>query len=70
MDMTPVDSSCLSAVGYDPDTATMRLQFTSGATYDYDDVAPEQHQALIGADSIGAHFAAHVRNRFTQRQVG
>ena len=70
MEMTPVTSSCLSAVGYDPVSATMRLQFASGATHDYDGVTPEQHQALIGADSIGSHFQSHVRNRFPQRKVG
>jgi hypothetical protein len=67
MEMKPVKSSQIHAIGYDPATKQMRVQFLQGkdrqpgAIYEYDSVTPEQHSALIGADSIGRHFGAHIK---------
>jgi hypothetical protein len=69
MDMQPVTSGCFAAVGYDPASQTMRLQFQSGAQHDYYGVAPEDHEALIGAPSLGRHFHQHIRPRFSHRFV-
>jgi hypothetical protein len=69
MEITPVTSECLSAVGYDPASQTLRLQFNSGATHDYDGVAPEQYEALMASDSLGKHFQRHIRAQFSQRKV-
>jgi hypothetical protein len=59
MDMVPVDSSAISSVGYDPATKVMRVLFKSGACYDHRNTTAQQHQALISAKSIGAHYAKH-----------
>lgn len=62
MELTPVKSSNIEAVGYDAGAREMHVRFRGGATYRYRDVAPELHQALIGAESVGKHFHAHVRH--------
>jgi hypothetical protein len=62
MDMKPVKSSNVQAVGYDPASRTMRVQFNSG-TYDYADVAPEKHADLMAADSLGKHLHAHFKGQ-------
>jgi len=64
--MQPIDSKQLHQVGYDPETKKMRIQFKNwkgdvGRTYEYDNVEPEDHAALMGAKdgphkSIGKHF--------------
>lgn len=66
-----VKSSQISAIGFDPPTGRMRVRFVDrrgkdgamipGGTYEYSGVAPEDHAALIGADSIGAHFHQLIR---------
>ena len=64
MQLTPVKSSNIAAVGFDPATSTLGVQFSSGATYHYAGVSAEDHAALMGADSIGSHFAKNIRGKF------
>ena len=61
MEMLPVVSSNVKAVGYDPDTQTMRVEFHSGGIYDHADVPPAQHAAVINAPSVGKHYNRHIR---------
>jgi hypothetical protein len=62
MQIDPIESSNLKAVGYDPATRIMRVVFRSGKTYDYGDVTPEDHELFINSKSKGAHFSKHIRN--------
>ncbi len=64
MDRTPVKSSQLSSVGYDPETSILEVEFSTGAVYQYFQVKPEHHAALLAADSIGGHFGQHIRGKF------
>jgi hypothetical protein len=61
--MQPVKSSQVSAIGHDPETNTLAVQFTrgSGQIYHYPNVTPEDHQAFLNAPSIGKHFGAHIK---------
>ncbi len=67
MQLMPVKSSQIAAVGYDPETKKMRIQFashrdgTNGSTYEYDNVEPQDHADLIGAKSIGSHFKTVIK---------
>lgn len=65
----PVDSSTLRRVGYRPDSATLRLTFTTGKVYDYFDVPPRIHAGLMRAESKGGYFNRHIRPRFAYRRV-
>jgi hypothetical protein len=70
MDLKPVESSNIAAVGYDPDDRTLHVKFKgSGQVYAYDGVTPEHHEALMGADSIGTHFHANIRKNFKGSKV-
>lgn len=64
MQLKPVTSSNIDAVGYHEDERTLHVRFTSGATYTYRDVDPAEHQALIEAESVGKHFAKHIRPHY------
>ncbi len=68
VDLTPVTSSNIDAVGYDEDSSTLHVRFHSGHTYSYSNVDPEEHRALIEAPSIGAHFSKHIRPHYTGRK--
>lgn len=52
--LTPVQSSNVVAIGYDPASRTARVRFRNGATYRYADVPPELHESIMKADSVGA----------------
>lgn len=62
--MKPVESSSVSAVGHDPDSKRLTIQFKSGETYHFDGVSEAHYAALVGAKSVGSYFQKHIRNRF------
>ncbi len=68
MRRTPVRSTVIAAIGYDPETAELEIQFRSGDVYRYYAVPPSVHAALIEADSPGAYFNKHVSDKYPTRQ--
>jgi hypothetical protein len=58
------DSTNIAAVGYDVDRELMRVRFRDGSEYDYSSVSSGVYAELIGAPSIGVHFAANIRGKF------
>jgi hypothetical protein len=65
MDMQTIDNSTnIQAIGYDPAERRLRVVFKNSGTYDYEDVPPETHHALMKADSVGKHFCAHIKPQF------
>lgn len=64
LQLRPVKSSAIAAIGHDADTSTLHVEFTSGATYEYPDVSADEYAALHGAPSIGSHFG----KRFGKQQ--
>lgn len=68
MNMIPVSSSNLRAVGYDG--STLRIQFRSGGVYDYLGVPNSIYNGLMNASSKGSYHAAHIKNAYPYRKVG
>lgn len=64
IELSPVESSNIAAIGYHAPTRRMAVKFKSGGIHIYADVKPDDHAAFAGAESIGKHFHAHVRNVF------
>lgn len=69
MDMQPVSSSLISAIGYDAEEKKLGVEFARGGTYEYDDVPPEAYEEFIGADSIGKYFLANIKNNYSYTKV-
>lgn len=69
MHTKPVKSSQIASVGYDATTKLLRVNFTSGSSYHYDDVSLAEFDALMRADSIGAHFHKHIRTAKKYRKI-
>lgn len=61
---TKLDSSVIAGARYDPETATLDIDFTSGDRYRYYAVPPSVHRGLIAAPSAGRYFSAHIRDRY------
>lgn len=61
--LTPVKSSQVAAVGYHPETKTLAVTFQHGvgALYCYPGVSPETHTAFLKAKSIGKFFGEHIQ---------
>lgn len=69
MTRTPVISSQISAVGYDPEKRKLEVQFKNGSVYEYDDVPEAIHAELVSAPSVGAYFNAYVKFGFIYRKL-
>lgn len=65
MEMEPVRSEAIAAVGYDPQTMQMAIRFTSGdRTYTYFGVPQSVYDAFMSAPSMGHYFDSYIRDRY------
>jgi hypothetical protein len=62
IEMKPVTSSQIKAIGHDEATHTLRVQFVKGEVFwRYENVTKEIHSLLMTAQSIGAFFTANIK---------
>lgn len=61
---TPVESSNLVSVGYDPKSKTLEIEFKQGRVYQYFEVPAYIFRGLMQAPSKGKYFNAHIRDRY------
>lgn len=64
MGMVRVDSTAISAVGYDSNTNRMKITFEQGRTYDFCRVPPEIHKGLMDAASKGSYFDKFIKDQY------
>lgn len=64
MNMQPVTSSQIKAVGYEASTRTLAVQFNSGSIYHYANVPPTVYDEFVSAESIGKYFGEHIKGHF------
>lgn len=69
MRMTPVQSSVIHSVGYDPETRKLLVRFHSGSLYEYVSVPPLVYAELMNSDSPGTYLDHNIRDIYTCRQV-
>lgn len=65
MERTPVSSSNLSSIGYEPETSTLEVEFNHGGVYQYHGVPQDVFDSLMQAGSHGTYFNANIRNSYT-----
>ena len=68
MEMKPVVSSNITAIGFDPISNVMKVQFNSGATYEAE-VAQADYDAFMAAKSKGSHFAKVLKKAFIWSKI-
>jgi hypothetical protein len=61
MEMQSVTSSNLAAIGYDQDSATVRIEFLKSGMYEYYGVPLEIYEGLACAASKGTYFAQFIK---------
>jgi hypothetical protein len=69
MDRAAVNSTSIKSIGHDPATQTLHVEFHNGKVYEYPGVSAESHAALVTAESIGKHFSAHIRPKYSAKPV-
>jgi len=62
-------SSVIRRFSYDEPRRRLRVTFTSGDVYEYDEVPPEVDAAFRAAFSKGQFFGPNIRDRYPYRRV-
>ena len=68
--MRNVFSSNINKIGYEPDTKTLMVEFSSGKTARYANVPPDVAKRVGGAASIGTAFNEHIRGKYEHAYLG
>lgn len=69
MERQTVSSSNLAAVGYDPMTQTLEVEFHGGRIYQYYGVPERMFEEIKQAPSAGRFFYAYIRNGYPYSRV-
>ena len=64
-----VQSSNIEAVGYDPSTMCLEVEFKSGAVYEYHCVPNEIATGLAEADHPGQYLNSNIKGTFECKKV-
>lgn len=69
IEMTPVTSSNIAAVGCREEDETLRVQFANGGTYEYNGVPADAAKDFMEAKSIGSHFHKNIRGKWEGKKL-
>lgn len=69
MNRIRVVSSNIRSVGYEANTETLEVEFTSGSVYQYFDVPESEYEGLMNAASKGKYFNRNIKDNYRYRQV-
>jgi hypothetical protein len=60
MQRSPVKSSNIKSIGYDPETKTLEVEFSGERVYQYYDVPADLHEELMVAESCGSFLYENI----------
>ncbi len=69
MERTPVSSSNIQAIGYDPNSSTLEIEFNNETLYQYQGVPQSEFDAFMNADSKGRYFNSNIRDRYPTQKL-
>lgn len=70
MDREYVQSSNVTAIGYDGGTETLEVEFNTGAIYQYYNVPQHIYDELIQSPSKGQFMHIYIKNAYSFSRVG
>lgn len=65
MEREPVDSTCLSSVGYDEILDDLEVEFRDGRVYTYHNVSGHQFSRMLSSPSPGWYFNKYIRDNYS-----
>jgi lysyl-tRNA synthetase class 2 len=66
---SPVDSTSIASVGYDPRAHALEIEFRTGRVYRYSQVPAAAYRLLLQAPSIGEFVNKQIKPRFPAVEV-
>lgn len=70
MERIPVQSSNLSAIGYDSETETLEVEFLNGTAYEYRNVPQVVYEQFMNASSLGSFFNREISKNYPYSKIG
>ncbi|RAW00590.1 KTSC domain-containing protein [Pseudochryseolinea flava] len=64
----PVDSSMATSIGYDPESATLEIEFRSGEIWQYYGVQENVFYEMKSV-SIGKYFQLMIKNKYKEKRI-
>ena len=64
MKMIQVKSDAINAIGYDPDSMKMKIEFQQGNIYDFCRVPEQVYKSFISAASIGGYYKDYIKDKY------
>ena len=64
MEMISVNSTAITAVGYDEASQVMKITFSQGNTYDFCSVPKHIYDGLISASSVGVYYNLNIKDNY------
>jgi hypothetical protein len=68
-EMKPVDSSMITAVGYEELEQLLYVRFKGGSTYEYRYVPVNVYENLMNAESIGSYLKRMIQGAYLSKKV-
>ncbi|HUS26806.1 MAG TPA: non-canonical purine NTP pyrophosphatase [Nevskiaceae bacterium] len=69
MQRIPVESSDIVAIGYDPKSRVLEIEFKEDRLYQYLDVEPDVYEKFMRAESYGQYFFASISRHYRYRRA-
>ncbi|MES2826764.1 MAG: KTSC domain-containing protein [Bacteroidota bacterium] len=69
MNRQTVSSSNIAAIGYDPNSQTLEIEFLNGGVYQYFDVPQHVQEELMNAGSQGQYLAQNIKGAYRYSKV-
>lgn len=69
MERIPVISSNVKSIGYDPESATLEVEFNNGSVYEYYEVPEEVYNDFLVASSKGKYLFHHIKNVYEYARI-
>ena len=66
---TPVNSSNIRSIGYDAQSATLEVEFTTGDVYQYYNAPEHLYQQFLQASSHGQFLNDHIRYNYRYKKI-
>ncbi len=70
VEMIPVSSSNVAAVGYDAGNKIVHVQFLNGSEYIYKGVPQHEYDGLLNASSVGSYLHRNYKNVYPYERIG
>jgi hypothetical protein len=69
MELYPINSNMVEAIGYDPDYYILQVVYTGGKTFEYADVPPEVWEELYNAESVGNYLMNNIMDNYQESEL-